>query len=230
MKLRPRYPLQFLVSLLAAFLLWYALAAQRGEQISVRGVRAQLTLVNIPRDLVLTSTVPDTVAVQLRGPLSRALDPRVPLEVLLDLSDARPGTNTFTINARDIPLPPEIEVESVEPGSITLAVERQMARAVPLRPDVEGEPAPGYDIGEIRIEPSEVTVQGPESRVADLDYVDTTPISIDGATGPVEASVQPRLADPLLRLLTVAPARVVIEVTRPPTPTPTPAPQPRRRG
>ena len=63
--LRPRYPLQFMVALVAAFLLWYALAAQRSENISVRGVKARLTLVNIPRDLVLTSSVPDTVSLQL---------------------------------------------------------------------------------------------------------------------------------------------------------------------
>ena len=74
MSLRPRYPVQFLLAVVAASVLWYLLAGQRTENISVRGVRATLTLVNLPRELVLTSTVPDTVALQLRGPLSRALD------------------------------------------------------------------------------------------------------------------------------------------------------------
>jgi len=80
--LRPRYPVQFLVALTAAFLLWYALAAQRSENISVRGVKARLTLVNIPDNLVVTSSVPDTVSLQLRGPLTRTLDSRNPPEVL----------------------------------------------------------------------------------------------------------------------------------------------------
>ena len=66
--LKPRYPMQFLIALIAAFLLWYALAAQRSENISVRGVQARLTLVNMNRDLVLMSSVPDTVSLQLRGP------------------------------------------------------------------------------------------------------------------------------------------------------------------
>ena len=68
MNLKPRYPMQFLVALIAAFLLWYALAAQQSENISVRGVQARLTLVNMNRDLVLMSSVPDTVSLQLRGP------------------------------------------------------------------------------------------------------------------------------------------------------------------
>ena len=222
MKLRPRYPLQFLVALLAAFLLWYWLAGERGEEISMRGVRAHLTLVNMPRDLVLTSTVPDMVAVQLRGPLSRALDPRVPLEVLLDLSDARPGTNSYPINVGDIPLPSEVEVVGVEPSAIVLELERQQTRNLPLQPTIEGSPAPGFVLGEVRINPVMITVQGPESRLADLEYVETSGISIEGATGPVEGTVLPRLTDPLLRSPLVASARVVIDVFPLPTPTPTP--------
>ena len=222
MKLRPRYPLQFLVSLLAACLLWYGLAAQRGEEISVRGVRAQLTLVNMPRDLVLTSGVPDTVAVQLRGPLSRALDPRVPLEVLLDLSEARPGTNSYSINDNDIRLPAEVEVVGVEPAAITLELERQLTRNLPLRPTVQGEPAPGFLLGEVHIVPPMITVQGPESRIAELEYVLTSPISVEGATLPVEDTVLPQLTDPLLRSPLVAPAEVLVEVMPEPTPESTP--------
>jgi YbbR domain-containing protein len=230
-KLRPRYPLQFLVSMLAACLLWYALAADRGEEISVRGVRAQLTLVNIPSDLVLISTVPDTVAVQLRGPLSQALDPRVPLEVLLDLSDARPGVGSYPINGSDVQLPSgvdNVEVVSVEPSSLTLELERELTRSVPLQPVVEGEPAPGFVIAEVRIFPSQITIQGPESRLAELEFVATTPVSIEGATGLVEAAVRPQIADPQLRVLTVAPTLVAVEVLPLPSPTPTPAQQRRR--
>jgi YbbR domain-containing protein len=224
MNLRPKHPLQFAVALLAACLLWYAWAGQRGEEISVRGVRAQLTLVNIPRDLVLISSVPDTVAVQLRGPLSRAIDPRNTLEVLLDLSNARPGPNTFPINGSDIPLPPEVEVVSVEPAAMTLELERRRTRFVPLRLTLEGVPAPGFVLGEILIVPAQITVQGPESRIADLEFVETTSISIEGASGPVEGSVQPQLVDPLVRSLMVVPAQVVVEVVPEPSPTPTPTP------
>jgi len=223
-KLRPRYPLLFLVALLGACLLWYAWTGQRGQEISVRGVRAQLTLVNIPRDLVLMSSVPDTVSVQLRGPLSRAIDPRSTLEVLLDLSNARPGPNTFPINGSDIPLPPEVEVVSVEPASMTLELERRLTRFVPLRPTIEGVPAPGFVIGQIVIVPTQITVQGPESRVSELEHVETTAVSVEGASGPVEAAVQPHLMDPLVRSLMVAPAQVMVSIVPEPTPTPTPLP------
>ena len=212
MTLRPRYPLLFLVSLLAAFLLWYILSAERTREISVRGVRAQLTLVNIPSNLVLVSGVPDTVLVQLRGPLSRALDPRATLEVLLDLSNARPGTNSYPINASDIPLLPEIEVVSVEPAAISLELERRQTLSVAVRPIVEGVPAAGFVLASVRVVPEQVAIQGPESRLDGVDFVETTPVSVEGATGPVETVVEPVLPDPLLRLLSALPIQVVVQI------------------
>lgn len=212
MTLRPRYPLQFLVALIAAFLLWYAIAAKRSEDISVRGVKARLTLVNIPRDLVLMSSVPDTVSLQLRGPLSRALDSTNPPEVLLDLSDALPGLNSYPINASDIPLPSEVEVVSVDPSAITLELERLETRQVPVRPAVTGVPAPGFIIGEVRASPGQFTIQGPESLLLALEYVDTAAISIEDASGPVEAMVEPRLTEPQLRAIGVGPIQVVVEI------------------
>ena len=212
MKLRPRYPLLFLVSLLAAFLLWYVLSAQRTREISVRGVRAQLTLVNIPSELVLVSGVPDSVSVQLRGPLTRALDPRTPLEVLLDLSDARPGTNSYPINASDIPLPPEVEVVSVEPAAISLELERRRTLSVAVRPVVEGVPAADFVLAWVRVMPEQMAIQGPESRLEGVAFIETTPISVEGATATVETIVQPVLPDPLLRLLSAIPIQVVVQI------------------
>lgn len=212
MNLKPRYPMQFLVALITAFLLWYALAAQQSENISVRGVQARLTLVNMKRDLVLMSSVPDTVSLQLRGPLTRALSSATPPEVLLDLSDARPGLNSYPINASDIPLPADVEVVSVDPPAITLELERQETRIVPVRPTISGAPAPGFVIGEVRVAPAQLTIQGPESLLTALEYVETGLISIEGASGPVEAMVEPLLPDPLLRAISMGPFRVVVDI------------------
>lgn len=222
MILRPRYPMQLVLSLIAASLLWYALAADRNENISVRGMRATLTLVNMPPDLVLTSGVPDTVAVQLRGPLSRALDPAAPLEMLVDLSDARPGVLTYTLGESDLTMPAEVELVSVDPTSITLELERLRSRYVPIEPLIEGAPAPGFVVLSSRVLPTQLAVQGPDSRLSALTVIQTTPLSIEGATSTVEATVQPRLGDPLLRNLTVAPVVVTVEIGAAPSPTPTP--------
>jgi YbbR domain-containing protein len=131
---------------------------------------------------------------------------------LLDLSDARPGLNSYPINASDIPLPAEVEVVSVDPPAITLELERQETRQVPVRPAVTGIPAPGHLIGEVRVVPAQLTVQGPESLLTALEYVDTSQISIEDAAGPVEAMVEPLLPDPLLRAIGVGPIQVMVEI------------------
>lgn len=212
MILRPRYPVQLLLSLVAASLLWYALAAERSENISVRGMRATLTLVNLPADLVLTSSVPDTVAVQLRGPLSRALDPTSRLEMLVDLADARPGMLEYTFGESDLALPSDVELVSVDPTSISIELERLRSRYIPVQPVIEGAPAPGFEVLVVRAMPAQLSVQGPDSRLSPLSVVPTTPISIEGATATVDATVQPRLGDPLLRSLTVVPLVVSVEI------------------
>jgi len=221
--------MHFIVALVAAVLLWYGLAGQKNENISVRGVKAALTLVNMPRNLVLMSSVPDTISLQLRGPLSKSLNAAAGLEVYLDLADARPGATSFTIEGAGITLPDDVEVVSIEPSAITLELERLITSNITLLPMVEGVPAPGFTIGETRISPIRVNVQGPENRVLELESVETTPISVEGATGPIEATVMPRLPDPLLRSLTVVPIVVVVDVVPlDTTPTPTPESSPGR--
>ncbi len=221
MRLRPRYPMLFLLSLMVACLLWFGLARQRQGNVSVQVIRAPLKLVNLPRDLVVTSPVPDTVSVQLRGPRN-ALDRS--LEVWLDMSDARSGTTAYTIGADALALPEEVELVSVDPASIDVTVERMVIRSVPVRPQVEGMPAAGFEVTQVRVTPQQVTVQGAESRMDDLDTLTTAPVSIEGASGPLEATAMPLIPDDRnVRILTLGPVTISVDVQPTVTPTPTPA-------
>lgn len=87
-----------------------------------------------------------------------------------------------------------------------------------VRPRIEGVPAPGFKVAGVRVVPAQYTVQGPESLVLALEFIDTTPISIEGASSPVEAMVQPTLPDPLLRTLGLGSLQVTIDIV--PTPEP----------
>jgi YbbR domain-containing protein len=218
MKLRPRHPWLFVLALIAASALWYLLSGHRGADISVRGVRATLTLERIPRDLALTSSVPDSVALQLRGPLTRNLDSRVPLEVKLDLSHARPGLQSYPIEADMIQLPANVSVVSIDPSEISLELELLEERMLPVRPRIEGLPAPGFALGELRVNPPRVLIRGPGSRLGNLGFIETQPISIEGATAAIEVTVQPRLPDSLLRAVSADSISVAVDIIAQPTP------------
>lgn len=210
--LRPRHPAYLLVALIAASLLWYAATGKRRATISVRSTKANLTLVNMPSDLLLTSSVPDTITLQLRGPLT--LNPTaagIP-EVFLDLVEATPGRSTYPIDVSGVRLPPEVEVIAVEPTEIEIELERVLLRSLALSPTVEGIPAPGFIITQVQVDPARITVQGPESRLSTLENVTTSALSVEGATGSVEAVVTPLLTDPLLRILTGSPVTIRVNI------------------
>ncbi len=229
MRLRPRHPGLFLVALVASILLWYGLAGQRRERISEKRLMVPLTLVNIPQELVITSDVPERLAVGLRGPLSalRQAETGSALDAVLDLATAQPGTRTYTIKEDAIQVPRGVQVVSIEPSRITLQLERLETRTVPVAPRVEGEPAPGHVVTGITATPDRIAITGPGSLLTELDTVSCTPVHIDGATGPVEAEAQPVLTHPLLHPTSPDPIHVTVEIE--PAPTPTPSPSRHRR-
>lgn len=229
MSLRPRSPLRFFLALVVAVLLWYALAGQRRESISVRGARATLTLVNLPRDLVLVSDVPDFVALRLRGPRSTVSGITEELEVLLDLADAQPGVRTLTIDPESIPLPAEVAIVSVDPAEITLELERLASRLLPVVPTIEGSPAPGYVVAQVVTTPNQVMVRGPGTRLRNLTEIRTSSVSIEGLTTDVRAESRLVVEDTLVRPASTDPIVIDVDIAAEPTPTPSPTPAPRRR-
>ncbi|MCK5378531.1 MAG: hypothetical protein KAJ78_03970 [Acidobacteria bacterium] len=215
---KPRHPAYLLVALIAASLLWYAATGKRRATISVRSTKANLTLVNMPSDLLLTSSVPDTITLQLRGPLTLNPTAAGNPEVFLDLSEAVPGRSIYPIDVSGVRLPAEVEVISVEPTEIEIELERVLLRSLALSPSVEGNPAPGFVVNLVQLDPTRITVQGPESRLSTLESVTTSSISVEGATGSVEAVVTPLLTDPLLRVLTGSPIMVRVNIGPQPQP------------
>ena len=85
------WPLKVL-SLFLAITVWFVVSAPRRESVSERAFAVPLSLVGMPRDLVITTSVPDNVSVRLRGRVSdlRSLSSQN-LEVPIDLRAAVPG-------------------------------------------------------------------------------------------------------------------------------------------
>lgn len=229
MKFTIRSPLRFFLALLVASILWYALAGQRRESISVRGTRASLTLVNLPSGLVLTSDVPDTVSLRLSGPQSRLLEADDKLEILLDLAKAQPGLRQYPFTTESIALPSEVSVVGFMPTEITLELEQMAIRRLPVNPPIEGVPAPGFMVGSVEVNPVQVALRGPGSRLADLSEISTEPVSVDGASSNVTTDVQVTIPDTLIRQVRIEPILVTITIVPIPETTPTPSPTPKSR-
>lgn len=204
------FPLK-LVAVGLAVLLW--LTAAR-DPVVERGLQVPLQLENVPDDIVIVGEPAETVHVRARG-TSSVLSRIAPGEIVavLDLRSERPGERLFDLVPETIRAPFGVEVAQVVPSSISLTLERAgEVRTVPVVPRLDGEPAAGYVVGNMTVDPLSVEVVGPASRLARLNEALTEPIRIDRATGRIEERVTVGVADPLLRLRRPQEVQVVIEI------------------
>jgi YbbR domain-containing protein len=194
-----------LLSLGLAVLLWLVIA---GDEVVERTLRIPVELQQFPAGVELKGDPPDFVDARVRGgssTLSR-LSPGDGVAVL-DLRGSTPGRRIFQLQVR---MPFGVEVIQVVPATIALALEPAATREVPVVVDVDGEPAPGFVIGTITVDPKSVEVTGPESSVKAATEAVTETISVAGAEAPVAGNVTIGFFDPTLRL--TAPRRATVKV------------------
>ena len=200
--------LKFLSTCIAA-MLWLVIA---GERVVERVLRAPVEFQNLPNGLELVGNLPDTVEVRLRGS-SGALS-RIgagDLAAVLDLRTARPGRRLFHLTPSQVTVPYGINVVQVGPSTVTMEFEASGVRTVPVEPDIEGRPDPGFEVTSVTSDPATVEVAGPESALKRLDAVVTEPVSVNGETRSIREVVTIGVQDASLRLVT--PTTAVVTVT-----------------
>ena len=203
-----------LLALFLAFVLWFVVSGPRREPVSERAFAAPLSLLRMPRDLVITTPVPDTVSVRLRGRVSdlRAVSSQN-LEVPLDLGTAQAGDITVTLLPRAINVPPEIEVISIEPNQLHFRIEQIRQKIVAIRPFLVGQPPDGYAIGDVSIVPDHALVSGPASQMRKLSEVATERIIMTGRTATFVQNVAVVSDSALVRVIDPITAEVTVPVT-----------------
>ena len=203
-----------IVSIALAALLWLVVS---GEQIVERALRIPLEFTNLPSQLELVGETPTVVDVRVRGSsgaLSRIAGGE--LVAVLDLRSARAGQRLFHLTGADVRSPFGIDVVQVTPSNLSLRFETSMSKVVPIVPGVEGEPAPGFVIGTVTVNPPTVEVLGPAGALQDLTQAITEPVSVAGAAGPITETVTVGAPDPSVRLREPVSARVTVSVSAAP--------------
>lgn len=202
------------VSVGIAIALWVAVA---GEQTVERGLRVPLELQQFPAGLELIDEPPTSVDVRVRG-ASGVLASTVAgdIRAVIDLHGARAGRRLYQLTPEQVRVPFGVEVVQTTPSTIALEFEASATRKVPVVPSVEGDPAPGFVLGSVSVEPSEIEIAGPTSAVEAAKEALTEPIAVEGATAPVTVSVTVGVLNPLLRVR--APRTVSVTVPIAPGP------------
>ena len=198
-----------------AVLLWLTVA---GDPISERGLRVPLEFENVPEGWIILGSPPETMEVRIRG--SAAVLGRLEagdVAAIIDLGSERLGSRLFDMTAGGVRAPLGVEVTQVSPSTVSLTLEAEGSpRMVPVVPALEGEPAPGFVVGRVVVEPATVAVVGPRSKLRQLTEAITEPLDLTDASVPMEELLTVGVADPSLRLETPRAARVTVEIVRAP--------------
>lgn len=176
------------LAIVIALFLWLV---ARGSSSVERGFDIPVVLQGVPDDLVVVNQGADVVNVRLLGTRSalRNFNPER-LEYPLEISEAKAGQADFEVDLSRFDLPRGARVVSRSPSRIELSLERRIGKTVKVKPDLEGQPAEGFRVAEIAIDPPRVRIAGARSEVLRLSEVATETIDIAGASGPVEREVR----------------------------------------
>ncbi len=198
------------LSVAFAILLWLVVS---GDETVERGLRVPLEFQQFPASLEMIGDAPALVDVRVRG-ASSTLSRLGPGDIVaqLDLRSARAGRRLYQITPEQVRVPFGVQVVQVAPPTVPLSFETSTSKLVPVAPAVEGDPAPGFVVGKVAVNPAVVEVVGPQSAVERVTEAVTEPVSVAGARDAVAEEVTVGFLDPALRLKTPRLAQVLVEV------------------
>jgi YbbR domain-containing protein len=188
-----------LLALAIAVLIW-ALVASEPELSTFATVRLEYK--NLPDDMEISSEPVGTVVLELRGPSGelRGVGESIRPSVVLDMSNARPGDRTYSISDGNVKLARGVHLVRAIPSEVRFRYEARRTRTIPVEVRFTGEGQNGYEIAQSVVDPREVHIVGPRSRVARVTTAATDLVDVSNVVGSSEFHVNLLVEDPYVRL------------------------------
>jgi len=152
-----------------------------------------LEITGLDPDFIITNDYPQDIRITLRAPSSiweqLEENPKL-IQPYLDLSTAKEGLNKnlkvksiFNENIESV-----IQIVRTDPEKVDIELDKYVTEQFPIEPIVSGELPLGYEKGEFKLEPEEVSISGPKSAVDQVDRVQIT-LDIAGRIENVNSSI-----------------------------------------
>lgn len=187
------------MALAIALALWFFLSWDQRERVSERVVEASVTYDTLNDMMVLDPIRQIDVRVKGGSQRVRTLNPFL-VNVLVELPQSEPGPVDVALSPDDVYVPEGVAVVSLDPNTLNLTLDRLVTKRVPVSVELVDEPAAGATVGEPVVQPQEVAVRGPQSRLENLTLVQTRPVSLNGHAQTFEEVVSVIPPDPLAGL------------------------------
>lgn len=161
-----------------ALALWFYVAGEERVEIELK-MPIQLDLAD---GTVVTEQDTTELKVLVRGRkevISRLMEKEIVSRI--DFSGyTEPQTIILPIDRGDIPVSQEVAILKILPIKFVVKIDKLAQKVLPVQVVTEGEPAPGYKVEGIVIDPISALVKGPEGYLKDLEYIKTESINVIG--------------------------------------------------
>jgi len=208
-KIITKNPTLKIISLILAIILWVFVKSKSGGEL---GLVVPLEFYRVPSNAIVTQVTDEAINVRVNGSfLQLERLPTREIRARIDLSRARPGTNSFDILPDNFNIPRGLEVTQISPSSVKVELDRVMEKVVQVKAAIKGRPARGYRVAKISVDPPYITLQGARSQLAGLKEVSTEVVDISGLKETVGIVAPLRIAE--LRLKKDVERTVTVTVT-----------------
>jgi YbbR domain-containing protein len=155
----------------------------------------------IPEGLIVTDMPFNGIEVHVRGLKSiiRALS-NLKIRYKIDLSNVNIGVNAIPIRKARVPFPKGVSILKINPDIITVKVEKEIKKNLPVRISLTGKPAKGFVVAGTEAEPASVMLRGSVTTLGPMDKVPTKDLDITGLSGSFKKKVALDLKESLRRV------------------------------
>jgi len=194
-----------------ALMVWFGYASQQNTE---RAINVKIDFNGIPAHLALAVGTIDQVTVNFKGTsgiINNLTSENFP-HYQLDVSGMSLGLNAEPLSPSDFNLVRGAVPVSVEPSRLEVILKAKLQRLIAVKAAPRGQLAEGYVLGEIRVQPEMVMVEGPEDEINRLSVVFAEEIDIEGVSVSKSTTCSLALHNDRLRLVDTSPVTITIEV------------------
>lgn len=177
-----------ITAILIAIILWFFITSRSQSEIQIE---APLELKNIPVGLETLSQTITSVDITVRGQESRlkSLKSLSAVRVYLDLSSAKKGKETYTLNNKNVKLPNSVALIKINPSTVTVVMEETVTKNVSVQPVVAGSPKKGFALIGIAVNPMRVNIKGSKTAIEKIQSIKTERIDIENAENNISKNI-----------------------------------------
>ncbi len=174
-----------LAVLVAVFLWWQV----HGRGMGSVTLDVPLQLQGLPKSMMVINDVPDKVRITVSGLQSRLAAASFEKLVLpLDVSTIHePGVVKRELTLDSMMLPSGLRLERVRPDQLELQVDHLATRVLPIHADIDL--ADGWHIEQLKLQPEQVSVSGPEVWLESVGSLTTVQLHLPRIEGPFSLEV-----------------------------------------